>query len=156
MSPILRKSALLLFSLFTLNACAVLQQQLEPPSLSVTSLRILPSQNIAPRFEIGLHLANPNMVPLTLKGIAYKVRLEGHEIIAGVTSDLPAIAAYGEGDFSIVASADLVAGVQLISDLMSRPRQTLKYELEAKLDPGGLLPSFRIKESGQVRLQQHR
>lgn len=146
----------LLIAFFSLSACATLQQQLEPPKVSVSSVRMLPSQSMAPRFEIGLHVINPNLVPLALKGIAYQIRLEGHEIINGVTSDLPLIKAYGEGDITIVAATDLLGGLQLVSDLLSRPRDSIRYELEAKLDLGRLLPSIRVTDSGRINLQQGR
>lgn len=140
--------------LFLLAACAPLTRQLEPPQVSISSLRLLPSSSMAPRFEVGLHIVNPNLVPLALKGIAYKIRLEGHEVITGVTSDLPLINAYGEGDVRIIAATDLIGSLQLLSDLLARPRESFRYDLEAKLDLGGLLPSLRVKRSGRIRLDQ--
>jgi LEA14-like dessication related protein len=145
---------LILASLFLLAGCASLQPRFETPSVSLTSFRIIPSESMAPRFEFGLHVVNPNLVPLTLKGLSYSVKLEGHQIITGATNDLPAIDAYGEGDLTIEATADLLSGLRLLSELMARPRETFTYELEAKLDPGNLLPSIRIKEKGEIMLKQ--
>jgi len=154
MTPLIR--ALTLALLFFLSGCAILQPQLEEPKVSVTSVQIIPSESMAPRFEIGLHIINPNLVPLALKGISYNVKLAGHEIISGVSSDLPVIPGYGEGDMVLQATADLLSGLRLLNDLMSRPRDTVTYELEAKLDIGSLLPNIRIKEMGEIALQQHR
>ena len=42
----------------------------------------------------------------------------GHEIIKGVANDLPIVDGYGEGEFMLTASANLFAGIRLITDLM--------------------------------------
>ncbi len=150
-------SRALFFALLLLpSGCATLQPGFETPSVSLTSFRLLPSENMAPRFEIGLHVINPNLAPLPLKGISYKVILEGYQLLSGVTNDLPVIPGYGEGDIILQASADLFSGLRLLSELMTEPRETFGYELEAKLDIGRMLPSIRVKEAGEILLQRSR
>ena len=105
-----------------------------------------------PEFEIDLHVVNPNREALKLIGVSYTVSLEGHELIKGVGNDLPVIEGYGEGDITLNASADLFAGMGLIRELMSSHKDTLSYSFEAKLDPGALRPSIRVKDSGEVSL----
>ena len=139
--------------LILLTGCAQLRPNLEPPQVSLTSIRLLPSQNLTPRFEIGLHIINPNLTPLPLKGLAYSVKLEGHQLLSGVTHDLPLIQGYGEGDILLQATADLLNGLQLLTDLMNRPRQNVHYEFEAKLDIGALLPNIQIQKRGEIQLQ---
>ena len=106
-----------------------------------------------PAFAIGLRVINPNREPLKLVGVAYTVSLEGHEVIKGVGSDLPVIDAYGEGEFELTAAANLFAGIRLITDLMSRQRDSFNYELEAKLDIGAFRPAIRVRDSGQIDLR---
>ncbi len=144
---------LLLLLLLLQGGCAGLRPSLEPPSLSLTSFRLLPSAGMAPSFEIGLHIINPNRTPLPLKGISYRVTLEGHKLLSGVANDLPVIAGYGEGDLLLQAKVDLFSGLRLLSDLMAQPRDSFSYALEAKLDIGSMLPSIRIKETGDIQLQ---
>ena len=146
---------LLLFALFLLlSGCALIQPRFETPIVSLTSFQLLPSENMAPRFEIGLHIINPNQIPLPLKGMSYSVKLEGHQLLNGVTTDLPHIQGYGEGEVVLEATADLFSGLRLLNDLMSKPRETFTYELRAKLDMGSLLPIIHIKETGEIALQQ--
>lgn len=145
---------LLLALLLLLGGCATLQPNFDPPRVSLTSFRLLPSDTMAPRFEIGLHVINPNLAPLPLKGLAYSVKLAGHQLLSGVTNDLPVIAGYGEGDLVLQATTDLFSGLRLLRELMATPRETFNYEFEAKLDIGSLLPSIRIKEVGEIPLQQ--
>lgn len=135
-----------------LAGCAGLRPGWETPTVTVKSVRAIPSQGVLPEFEIDLHVVNPNREALKLAGVSYTVSLEGHELIKGVGNDLPVIEGYGEGDITLNASADLFAGVGLIRELMSTQKNTLSYEFEAKLDPGALRPSIRVKDTGKVSL----
>ena len=135
-----------------LAGCAGLRPDYETPTVTVKSVRAIPSEGVLPEFEIDLHVINPNREALKLVGVSYTVSLEGHELIKGVGNDLPVIEGYGEGDITLNASADLFAGVGLIRELMSRQKDTLSYSFEAKLDPGAFRPSIRVKDSGEVSL----
>ena len=107
---------------------------------------------MAPAFEIDLHVVNPNREALKLVGVSYTVSIEGHDLVQGVGNDLPVIDGYGEGDFTLNASANLFAGLALIREMMSGRKETLSYSFEAKLDPGALRPSIRVKDAGEVSL----
>lgn len=142
----------LLFGLLTwlLSGCATLTLDFEQPSVSVSSFRMLPSNSMVPKFEIGLHVSNPNRVPLKLFGLAYEVELEGHRVLTGVASELPLIAAYGEGDLLLQASPDLLSSINLFADLMRQPRETFQYNFSARLDVGKFLPKIKVDKSGQI------
>ena len=135
-----------------LAGCAGMRPGWETPTVTVKAVRAVPSQGMLPEFEIDLHVVNPNREALKLVGVSYTVSLEGHELIQGVGNDLPVIDGYGEGDFTLDASADLFAGVGLIRELMASQKDTLSYKFEAKLDPGALRPSIRIRDTGEVSL----
>jgi hypothetical protein len=135
-----------------LAGCGGMRPGWETPSVTVKSVRAIPSDGMLPEFEIDLHVVNPNREALKLVGVSYTVSLEGHELIQGVGNDLPVIDGYGEGDITLNASADLFAGVGLMRDLMKGGKDTLNYSFEAKLDPGAFRPSIRVKDSGEVSL----
>lgn len=150
---ILRRAAPALLAALLLQACAGLRPGYEVPTVTVSSFRALPSQGTLPNFEIGLQVVNPNAEALKLRGISYGISLGGHELIKGVGNDLPVIAAYGQGEFKLTASANLLAGMRLFGDLMGGPLDSVPYEFAAKLDIGALRPAIRVKESGAVSLQ---
>jgi len=135
-----------------LSACVGMRPGFETPTVTVKSIRALPSQGALPDFEIILHVLNPNTESLKLSGVSYTVSLDGHDVVKGVGNDLPVIEGYGEADLTLTASASLFAGMGLIRDLMSRPNDNISYEFEAKLDPGPLSPSIRIKDEGEISL----
>jgi LEA14-like dessication related protein len=106
-----------------------------------------------PDFEIGLHVINPNRVPLPLRGVAYTISLNDYELIKGVGNDLPVIDAYGEDTLTLTASPNLFAGIRFITELMGASQESVRYEIEAKLDVGTFLPPIRVSDSGEISLR---
>ena len=148
-----RLAAAIIAAAFLLQACGALRPGFETPTVTVNSFRALPSTGALPDFEIGLRVINPNRYALDLAGVSYTVSLNGHEVIQGVSSEMPVIDGYGQGDVVLRATPNLLAGVRLIAELASAATDSLDYELEAKLDLGGLYPSIRISDSGTVSLR---
>lgn len=139
-------------TLLLLIACAPLQLGFESPAVNVTHFRVLPSNDIVPTFEIGLHVINPNRVALKLQGLSYNVELEGHRIITGVANKLPVIEAYGEGDVLLQARPDLFSTLSLFTDLLNQPREKFAFVLDAYLDVGNFWPKIKVSQSGAVSL----
>ena len=148
--PFLFTSALLLVIL--LPACATLDPDYEEPTVTLSSFRAIPSEGMVPAFEIGLRILNPNSQTLKLEGIVYTISLQGRELVKGVGKDFPPIEGYSEGNVTLTASANLLAGIRFIGDMMDSPGENLEYEFKAKLDMGGLFPSIRISETGNLNL----
>jgi len=135
----------------TLIGCATHQPGYETPVVTLTSFDAVPSAGVMPQFKIGLHIVNPNRSPLNLKGVAYTIALEGHDILTGVSNDLPQIAPYGEGDVVLNASVDLFSSIGFFSDLIqNQKRKQLTYNFKAKLDAGALYPLIRVEKKGTL------
>jgi LEA14-like dessication related protein len=137
-----------------LSGCTGMGVGYEAPTVSVQSFRSMGSGagNGMPRFEIALHVINPNLEPLELEGISYTISLDGHDVIKGVGNELPVIEGYGEGTFTVTAGFNLMAGIQLFRSLMDKPGDTFDYAFEAKLDPGAMKRKIRISDSGSISL----
>ncbi len=133
--------------------CASLEPGFETPTVGVSSFRVLPSEGAVPKFEIGLHIVNPNRSSLKLEGLVYSVSLEGHKILTGVSNNLPQIEAYGEGDVLLVATADLLNSIGLFATLLQSQQETFAYELDAKLDIGSFRPRIHVVKEGEISLQ---
>lgn len=149
----IKTRSLFLLLLIFFSGCSTLDMvNLEQPQVNVSSFRMLPSNNIVPRFEIGLHVINPNRAPLKLFGMSYEIELEGHRVLTGVANELPLIAAYGEGDVLLEAAPDLFSTISLFTDLMNQPREKFNFKFAARLDVGKFLPKIRVEKEGQIGL----
>ncbi len=133
--------------------CAGIGTGYETPEVTVSSFKTLPGQGAAPRFEIGLHILNPNRVDLELEGVAYTVSIEGYKILTGVSNDLPVIEAYGEGEILLTATVSLFNSIAFFADLAGKDNpDELSYSFEAKLDVGSFRPIIRVSKSGTLSL----
>ena len=134
----------------SLTACVTTPSDFEEPSLSVTSFAPKNSDSISPRFEIVLHITNPNRDPLELVGLSYTIHLEGNKVMSGVANDLPTIEPYGETDVKLEATVNLFGGFQLLTGLMNEHKEHIEYEFNAKLDLGTFKPMIRVNNKGQL------
>ena len=140
--------------LLLLQGCATLKPlDFEDPSVTVNSVKIVPSEGIAPKFEISLHVVNPNSIALPLRGVAYTVNIEGKQILNGVSNKMPVIAAYGDGDITLSATANLLNSMRLLASLMQNNQDQVAYEMSAKLDIGTFAPAIHVKEVGEISLK---
>ncbi len=144
-----------LLILAQLSGCASMKSDYEKPKLHVTSITLLPAEGFNQRFDIGLRVLNPNADAIALQGIYYTVSLEGYELLSGVNGDIGEVPGYGELEFSVNTSTDMVNGVRLLHELMSNPREKLNYKFNAKLDlKDWWVPSVRVEETGEIELTQ--
>jgi LEA14-like dessication related protein len=139
-----------------LSACATMAPDYEEPTVTLSSFKAIPSEGMVPAFEIGLRIINPNSQALNLDGIVYTVSLQGYELVKGVGKDFPVIEGYSEGEVKLTASANLLAGIRFVGDMMQSKGGPVEYEFKAKLDLGGLYPSIKVRETGEINLNDHR
>jgi LEA14-like dessication related protein len=137
---------------WTLSGCAGMGSGYESPSVSVQSFRPISSADGSglPKFEIVLHVINPNLEPLELAGVSYTISLDGQALIKGVGNQLPVIDGYGEGEFTLTAGFNLMAGINLFRSLTKKEGEGFDYLFEAKLDPGAFRRKIRISDSGTI------
>ncbi len=137
-----------------LAGCATLQPAFDKPTVTVEAFRALPADAGNPRFAIDLHVVNPNSRPLKLKGIAYTASVEGHQLLAGASNQLPVIEPYGSADVSLTASANMLSSFRLLMDIMSRRRDGLDYTLNLKMEVSDYLPVIKLTEKGTIGFGQ--
>lgn len=151
MNPIKAGIGALAISLL-LTACATLDPDYEKPTVTLSSFKALPSEDMVPSFEIGLQVINPNPGTLNIQGVVYTIALEGHELVKGVGKDFAPIEGYTSGNLKLTASANLLSGLRFISGMMRQPGEALDYEFKARLDLGGIYPSVKVSEKGQLNM----
>lgn len=128
--------------------CASLRPDFEAPSVSVTSFKPVASQGLAPRFEIGLRVVNPNAAKLNMRGMSYRIFLNDYEVVEGAANELPIVPAYGEAEFNVIATVGLIEGIRFVNDLLQKGSGQVIYRFQTKLDVGTMSPAIRIEKTG--------
>ena len=144
--------ALLAVVLAMLVGCASFPSDLDPPKVSLESFRSLPAVSGLPRFEMQLRVINPNKQPLDIAGISYSIELLEKEVMTGVANDIPPIEGYGEGVVTLEAGLQLLEILRLMTGLGASQSDPLVYRFSAKIDFNGFMPTQRIEERGEIKL----
>ncbi|MCX2834410.1 Late embryogenesis abundant protein [Microbulbifer thermotolerans] len=148
---------LLFFLPLLIGGCATLSPGFQQPEVEVTALEPMPpGPGSDLRFRIHLRVFNPNDTELALSGLYYTLSLAGHKVITGTSNDLPTIAAYGQGDIAVDATASLVGSLFAAAELIGGRSDRVPYELEAKLGlRRSIVPSIKVRRIGEVRLSPY-
>lgn len=138
-----------------LVGCSTFYQELDPPKVSVESFQTVPTTAGAPRFEIKLRIINPNTQPLDIAGVSYGIEVMGRELLAGVTNEVPPIEGYSEEIVTLSASLQLFELLRFVAALGTSGGELLDYKFSAKIDFNGLVPTQRVEERGEIKLNEY-
>jgi LEA14-like dessication related protein len=148
--------SLLVVALFSLSACGLFQRdRLTAPDVAIAGLRLGPAEGFYQTVFVDLMITNPNSTALNLDAISYRVRLQGRELVSGISREPLQVAAGGTAKYTVPAGFSVLSGLSFIKDLLMRPNDSVRYELEATLEPSGMfsLP-ISVKKADSISLTQ--
>ena len=143
-------SFLTLISLFT--GCSQMNRAKPSLSVGINSFRMVPTQGVVPRFEIGLHVVNTGPADVDIRGVVYKVYLQNHKVLTGAANDLPEIPAYGERDILVKGTPDLFETIGFFKDMVSSNGGSVDYVVDVAIDAGSWMPMIHTKKEGRLSL----
>lgn len=135
--------------------CSWWAKPFEEPDIKVVSFTALPGDNfLEQRFALKLRLVNPNDLRLDIKGLVFDFSVEGVELMRGSSRDIPVIEPYGEAEFSVEGSANMLDAAKLLfHELQSDPDAKFDYVLKSRIDLANHWPStFHITRDGKIDL----
>lgn len=153
-SPDLRRRGLLLAALAAgaFSGCAALPK-LEAPNLSVVSMNVQSADIFSQRMSLRMRVQNPNARELPIKGISYRVEVDGAELGQGLTGSSFVVPAMGEAEFDVQFTANLAGA---LAKLLTRKgsRDKLEYRLVGEVAlSSGFLRRIPFDERGSVNLK---
>ena len=144
-------AALMALSL-CLAACGALRPKLDVPQLSLVRIAMTSADIFNQQFLVRVHVENPNDRELPIRGIDYKLFLEGDSFAEGLSNKPFTVPAMGETEFDMVVRTNFVSG---IGRLMSRlnGRDQVQYVVEGKvLTDISMAKKIPFQETGTVSL----
>jgi LEA14-like dessication related protein len=146
----MRAAALAL--LLTLAGCSSLAPKIEAPRLTIVRVAMTSGDIFSQNFLVQLNVQNPNDRELPIKGIDYKLFLQGDSFAEGVSARPFVVPALGETDFDMTVRTNFVSSVgRLLTRLNGKT--TVEYIIEGKvLLQSGMVRNIPFQESGTVDL----
>jgi LEA14-like dessication related protein len=143
---------IVLAALVMLSGCSALAPKLETPRLTLVNASMTSADIFSQTFIVRLHVQNPNDRDLPIRGIDYKLFLEGDSFAEGVSGKPFVVPALGETEFDMAVRTNFVSGIgRLLSRLNGKDQ--VHYVLEGKvLTDLGMIKRIPFQESGTVSL----
>ena len=135
-----------------LAACSALGPKIAVPELTLVRVAMTSADIFNQQFMVRMHVENPNDRELPIRGIDYKLFLEGDSFAEGVSNKPFTVPAKGETEFDMIVRTNFVSG---IARLMSRlnGRDQVQYVFEGKvLTDISMAKTIPFQESGTVSL----
>ena len=132
--------------------CSSLGPKIETPRLTIVRVAMTSADIFNQQFLVRLHVQNPNDRDLPVRGIDYKLFLQGDSFAEGVSNKPFVVPALGETEFDMTVRTNFVSGVgRLLTRLNGRNQ--VEYVLEGKvLTDLGMVKKIPFQESGTVTL----
>ncbi len=143
---------LLCLCVLVLSGCATVN--FESPKLSVVSVGMVSADVFSQQFRIRLHVSNPNDRDLPIKGIEYKLFLQGDNFAEGLSNQPFLVPALGEAEFDTVVRTNFMSSIgRMLSKLNSSDDGKVQYAFVGTvLLSKGVLRKIPFSEQGMVDL----
>jgi LEA14-like dessication related protein len=156
MNRVVARLVLVFALLLTGSSCSALRPELEAPRLALVHVAMTSADIFNQQFLVRVNVQNPNDRELNIKGLDYKLFLEGDSFAQGGLNKPFVIPALGETDFDMTVKTNFVSGIgRLLSRLNGRTQ--VNYTVEGKLFTDiRFLKTIPFQETGSVNLSVQR
>ena len=112
--------------------CAALRPGLEPPEVSLVSLRPLAIESFEQRFAVTVRIANPNAVPLEVEGVDVVVEINDRRLARALSNEAFSVPRLGDETVTLNATTNLL---DLFRQAVSLPGEggRLDYTLDGRI-----------------------
>jgi len=142
---------LLLALMLLLTGCAGTFSDVQNPRLSISSVTVLPTDNLMQYLKVGVRVVNPNPFPIAADGVYMKVSFNDVTVLDGVANSLPEVGAFAESEFEMLLSTNLLSGLRFVAQMLEKPGQVVTYRIEADVtlrEPMGR--KLTLLEQGEI------
>jgi LEA14-like dessication related protein len=136
-----------------LPGCAGMPGRLEPPSVTVSDLRIGTASVFEQQYFVTLRIQNPNDMDLQIKGLSFELDLNDQPFAKGVSGEAVTVARYSSQTVEVETISGL-SGLLRQFGVLTRdgPREAFRYRLKGRLSLAGAVAPLAFDERGEVAL----
>lgn len=133
--------------------CTQLVQELSPPSVVLAGLELVNAGVTDQTFRVTLDVANPNAIPLPIRGLSYDLALAGGPFAKGEAAESFRLPANGSERVRLNVTTDLVGALGRITRLLQGRASTIDYDISGALQVDlPLVEPLPFEQQGQVAL----
>jgi len=138
--------------LAVLAACA--PKQFVQPEFSLAGIGIKNLSLFEQRFEVRMHVHNPNTYALPVKSMEASFELEGEPLGTGTNNTPFTVPAGGDAEFTVDVVANLAPSVLRVIDKLNRGENTVSYHAKGSITPSvPFVRPFPFDTTGTLQLR---
>ena len=150
------KSLLAVLATLVLAGCSSLTK-LETPRLSIVNVQVQKSDLFEQRLLVRLRVQNPNDRILPIRGITYRLEVQGEDFAQGASASPFDVPAFGEAEFDMTVTANMATALLRMATrrgASGKAVEALDYRMVGKVSlSSGLLRSIPFEETGSIKLK---
>jgi len=137
-----------------LGGCASLTGGLQPPVVTVAGLQPLPSEGLAPRFNIVLDIQNRNSESLSIQGIDFDLEVDGRRFASGVSAMNITLQPLAQTTAEVPVTVNGLSVALQVLEWLQTPPDKLRYGISGHLHLNqGLRRRLAFSRDGEVSLK---
>jgi LEA14-like dessication related protein len=134
-----------------LAGCSLFVPKFVTPQLSVVNVNLLKSDLWHQELRVRMRVVNPNDRALPVKGLNYRLKVDGEEFAHGESAASFVVPALGEAEFDMSVSASMAS---MLIKVLGQGATRVDYQLTGRISlSSGLLRSIPFDEHGTFKLQ---
>jgi len=146
-------SLLMLLGLFSgLAGCSTwFSGGFQDPEVRLIKVDVIRAKLLEQEFVLRFRIDNPNSMSLPVRGLAYRVDLNGIKLAEGESRTWFTVPAYGHHVFDVPVHTNLWRHLKPIVRLLEKPDQAISYSLQGEVKTGLMFSrSVHLSRDGEI------
>jgi len=154
---IVQVRTLILWLLIGLPACSTLPGKTEPPRVNLVGLQLVSVELFEQRYQVRLRVKNPNAFELPIRGIDFRLDINGEAFADGVSNQSVTVPAYGEQLIALEVSSSLIQVFRQLQSLENSQSKGFEYRINGNVAIGDGSQRLPFDYSGDMQFskQEH-
>lgn len=136
-----------------LVACSGIPIKPEAPRVTLIGLEPVSVDLFEQRYRVRLRIKNPNALDLPIRGIDFRLDINGQAFADGVGNQRVDVPAYGEAVVELEASSNLFQVFRQLQALQQGKSPQIEYRLSGTVAAGSLGQRLPFDYSGRLSLE---
>jgi len=137
-----------------LASCSALTSKPESPRVTLVGLKLISVELLEQRYQVSLRVKNPNAFELPVRGIDFRLDINGQTFADGVSNQSVDVPAYGENVIELEVSSNLLQVFRQFQLLQESESPGFEYRISGSMATGVYGQKLPFDVSGELQLPE--
>jgi LEA14-like dessication related protein len=137
-----------------LVSCTALTSKPETPRITLVGLKLISVELLEQRYQVSLRVKNPNAFELPVRGIDFRLDINGETFADGVSNQSVDVPAYGENIVELEVSSNLFQVFRQFQSLQESQSAGFEYRVSGSMATGVYGQKLPFDYSGELQISE--